>query len=79
MGSGIIYGRNPVTEALRAGRQLDRVIIQDGATGSVGKIKALAKEAGVPLDYADKKRLDTLAGTGAHQGVIAFAESEAAA
>ena len=73
MGSGIIYGRNPVTEALRAGRQLDRVIIQDGATGSVGKIKALAKEAGVPLDYADKKRLDTLAGTGAHQGVIAFA------
>ncbi len=71
MGS-TIYGRNPVTEALRAGRKLDRILIQDGATGAVGKIKVLAKEAGIPLDYADKKRLDALAGTGAHQGVVAF-------
>ena len=41
----IIYGRNAVTEALRAGKCIDTVYIQKGSTG-LGKLITLAKENG---------------------------------
>ena len=70
--SDIIIGRNPVIEAIKSGREIDKIIIQNNATGSVGKIRSLAKENGIVVNGADKAGLDRLAGSGAHQGVVAF-------
>lgn len=68
----MIFGRNPVAEALKSGREMERILIQRGAGGSVGKILSLAKERGVILQYEEKEFLDRKAGGGRHQGVIAF-------
>ncbi len=70
----IIYGRNPVIEALSAGRAIDRIYIQDGLNHPViKKIKNLAKEKGVRYDFADARRLDKMCGGANHQGVAALA------
>jgi 23S rRNA (guanosine2251-2'-O)-methyltransferase len=67
-----IYGRNPVIEALRAGADIERVLIQKNIEGAGKKIFALAKKAGVPLHIVDRRALDREAGAAAHQGVIAY-------
>jgi 23S rRNA (guanosine2251-2'-O)-methyltransferase len=66
-----IIGRNPVLEALRAGRGFDRLLVQKGAEGSIQKLIDLARENGVAVKFAEKPALDREAG-GAHQGVVAF-------
>lgn len=71
---GIIEGRNAVTEAFRAGRAIDKVYIAIGErTPALNHIAALAKEAGAVVADADKRKLDSMSVTGAHQGVIAIA------
>lgn len=70
----IIYGRNPVIEALAAGRAIDKIYIQDRLNHPViGKIRNLAKEKGVRYDFADSRKLDRMSGGANHQGVIAMA------
>lgn len=71
----LLFGRNPVLEALRSGRPVDKVLIQQGAEGSIGKIIAQAKQAGVPVLDAEKKTLDRMAGGTSHQGVAAYVSS----
>lgn len=66
----IIYGRNAVTEALRAGKAVDTVFVQRGA-GGLGKLIALAKEAGAVVKDAAPDKLDELAGGEKHGGVAA--------
>ena len=70
----IIEGRNAVLEALRSGRDIDRVMILDGAhdnaLGSI--IKEIKRHKETKLDFVDKKRLDGLSSTGKHQGVLAM-------
>lgn len=68
----MLIGRNPVTEALKSGREMERILVQKGAGGSIGKILTLAKEQGVVVRYEEKSYLDKKAGGGHHQGVIAF-------
>ena len=71
---GIIEGRNAVTEAFKAGRAIDKVYIAIGErTPALSHIAALAKEAGTVIADADKRKLDSMSVTGAHQGVIAIA------
>ena len=67
-----IVGRNPVLEALRSGREVDRLLVQEGAEGSIGKIISLAKERKVPVSFAKKTLLDQKARGSSHQGVIAY-------
>ncbi|HHX92524.1 MAG TPA: 23S rRNA (guanosine(2251)-2'-O)-methyltransferase RlmB [Clostridiales bacterium] len=67
----LIIGRNPVMEAVRSGRTIDKILIQREAEGSVKKIVAMAKEQGIQLRYVDKKALDRLAPGRPHQGVAA--------
>ncbi|MDR1246546.1 MAG: 23S rRNA (guanosine(2251)-2'-O)-methyltransferase RlmB [Clostridiales Family XIII bacterium] len=68
-----IIGRNPVLEALRAGRGFDRLLVQKGAGGSIQRIIDLARESGVAVSFAEKNAIDREAGAGgAHQGVVAF-------
>lgn len=73
-----IVGRNPVLEALRAGRPIHKLLIARGATeGSVRVIRAQAREQGIPVQEVDRARLDELAGTPHHQGVVALAAARA--
>lgn len=68
----IIIGRNPVSEALRSNRSIDRIIIAKGAkTGAVVGILAKAKSKGVPIKEADPRKLDYLCKGANHQGIIA--------
>lgn len=70
-----LEGRNPVWEALRAGRKIKKVYLAKQAHGpQVNAIIATAQERGIPVEYCEKKELDRLATTGRHQGVIAWAE-----
>ena len=68
----IIFGRNSVTEAIKAGRPIDSVMVARGErSGSIPKILADAKDAGIPIKEVDRKKLDFMCGHGNHQGVIA--------
>ena len=72
-----IEGRNPVMEALRSGRPIDKIIVQNGEKhGSIIKILAMAKEKHIAISYADKAKLDTMAEGRSHQGVIAYAAAK---
>lgn len=71
----ILTGRNPVTEALRSGRTIDKLMVQTGAEGSVKVILALAKERGIPVHFVKRAALDRVAGMESHQGVAAFVAS----
>ena len=70
-GLEVVAGRNPVTEALNAGRTVERVFIADGSEGSVSKIIAIAREKGVALDFVPKEKIDAMAPNVKHQGVVA--------
>lgn len=67
-----IAGRNPVAEALRSGRALNKVMVQDGARG-VTEIISAAREKGVAVEFVKSDKLDKLAQGVRHQGVVAYA------
>ena len=68
----MIEGRNAVTEALRSGRTVNKVYLVDGDTDrALGRLAAMAKEAGAVVVRIDRRKLNEMSQTGAHQGVIA--------
>lgn len=70
----IIEGRNPVIEAIRSGKPIDKLYVLDGCNdGPVMTIKREAKKKDIYVKYVAKERLDQLSETGKHQGVIAYA------
>jgi len=67
-----VHGVNPVRELLRAGGDAAELWVAEGAErGRLGEILRLAREAGVRLKEAPRQKLDRLAGTDHHQGVVA--------
>ena len=67
-----LEGRNPVMEAIKSGRAIDKVFVLAGErNGSVVKIISLCKQNKIPVIEVDKIRLDKMSTTKAHQGVIA--------
>ena len=72
MEENLIVGRNAVTEALKAGRSIGKIFIAQGSEGSIKKILALAKEAGIFCEFTNSAKLDKMF-NGRHQGVIAIA------
>jgi 23S rRNA (guanosine2251-2'-O)-methyltransferase len=71
---GMIEGRNAVTEALRAGRAVDKLYIAKGDTDrTLSRLAAQARKAGAVVVEADRRKLDAMSITGAHQGVVAVA------
>lgn len=71
---GIIEGRNAVIEALRAGESIDKIYLAKGETDkTLGHIASKARAAGVVVVEADRRKLDGMSRTHAHQGVIALA------
>ena len=70
----VIVGRNPVSEAIRSARTIDRILVtKGGKTGTIVGILAKAKEKQIPIKEVDSKKLDFLAGNENHQGIIAMA------
>lgn len=69
----LIEGRNAVIEALRAGRAIDKLFISKGETDkTLGHIASRAREQGVVVVECDRRKLDYMSRTHAHQGVIAL-------
>ena len=69
---GLIEGRNAVTEALRSGRTINKIFLADGDTDrSLGRLAAMAKDAGAVVVRIDRRKLNDMSPTGAHQGIIA--------
>lgn len=74
MNSDIIFGRNSVIEALKAGRSINKIILLEGANdSSIKKILTLAGKARIVKEYVSRQKLDKICGGKNHQGVIAMA------
>jgi 23S rRNA (guanosine2251-2'-O)-methyltransferase len=68
-----IIGRNPVLEAIRSGRSIDKILIKKGKyEGSIVPIIKKAKEAKILIQEVDRAKLDAIAEGENHQGVIAY-------
>ena len=71
---GQLEGRNALQEALRSGRTIDKVFIASGETDrGLQRLAAEAKEAGAVVVPVDRRKLDAMSFTHAHQGVITLA------
>lgn len=69
----LIFGRNSVAEALKSDRPLDCIMVAKGEHGgSVPKLIADAKKAGLAIKEVDRKKLDYMCGHANHQGIIAL-------
>lgn len=69
----IIEGRNAVIEALRAGRAIDKIFLARGDVDkTLGHIASKAREKGIVVTECDRRKLDFMSQTHAHQGVIAL-------
>jgi 23S rRNA (guanosine2251-2'-O)-methyltransferase len=69
----VLSGVHPVVEALRAHHTLERILIAQGAGGTrLQEIIDLARRASIPVRFEARAALDRLAGTPAHQGVVAL-------
>lgn len=68
----MIYGRNPVGEAFRAGKTAERIYFVKGERDArLSKLFSEAKDRRVPVEYVDRAVLDRLCGGGNHQGIAA--------
>ena len=69
--SELIGGKNPVVEALRSGRELNKIWVAEGLNmKSIGEILSLAKKAGIIVQAVPKQKLDGLLDIN-HQGIVA--------
>ena len=70
----LLCGRNPIREALKSGRDIEKLLVQKGElSGSAREILQLAKELRVPVQEVEKAHLDALARS--HQGMVAYASA----
>ena len=65
-------GRNAVLELLKTDKNIDKILLEKGAQGSLGRIFAEARKRDIRVQFVDKKVLDKESIEGRHQGVIAF-------
>ncbi len=72
--SAIIEGRNPVIEALKAGRPINKILLDRNikSHSTVAEILHLSKARGIPVEYVEKHIMDSQSSTGANQGIIAY-------
>lgn len=70
--SDLIEGRNAVIEAVRSGKTVDKLYIQEGLQdNSINSFVSKLKSSGTLINYVKKQKLDQMSVTGKHQGVIA--------
>lgn len=69
----LITGRQPLIEALEAGKQIDKILFQKNISGeSIGKIRQLAAQHNIPVQHVPVEKLHALTRSN-HQGVVAMA------
>lgn len=69
--AGLIAGRNPVIEALKAGKSLNAIYVNSEGGGSLGLICGMARERGIVVKQVSDAKLSAMSGGASHQGVIA--------
>jgi 23S rRNA (guanosine2251-2'-O)-methyltransferase len=76
--SETLEGRNPVLEALRSGRPLNKILMSKHSGGQtpVSEIIALSRSRGIVVEFVDREILDKLSETRSHQGVIAYVSAK---
>ena len=74
----IIEGRNPVIEALKAGRPISKILLDSNIKkqGAVELILTLSRSRGVLVEFVERQVIEKQASTGSSQGVIAFVEAK---
>lgn len=65
-------GRNAVLELLKTDKTIEKILLEKGAQGTLGKIFAEARRKNVRVQFVDRAALDRESETKRHQGVIAF-------
>lgn len=65
-------GRNAVLELLKTDKTIEKILLERGAQGSLGRIFAMAREKGIRVQFVAKEALDRESREKRHQGVIAF-------
>ena len=70
----LLSGRNPIREALKSGRDIEKLLVARGElSGSAREIVSMARERRIPVQEVDRARLDAI--TRNHQGMLAFASA----
>jgi len=70
----ILIGRNPIREAIKSGRDMERLLVARGdLSGSAREIVSMARENRIVVQAVERSRLDEIAPN--HQGMIAFASA----
>ncbi|MGZ4164125.1 MAG: 23S rRNA (guanosine(2251)-2'-O)-methyltransferase RlmB [Tumebacillaceae bacterium] len=68
-----VVGRHPVLEALKAGRQINKILLAEGSTGNtVMEILGKARDSNIVVQTVPKAKLDQATETRNHQGIIAY-------
>lgn len=71
--AGILAGRHAITEAIKAGRGINRILIADGMHGGVRELRDLARAHDITVDIVSRAKLDAAAQGARHQGMLAYA------
>ncbi|MFD1850725.1 23S rRNA (guanosine(2251)-2'-O)-methyltransferase RlmB [Oceanobacillus bengalensis] len=75
MDQEFIVGKNPVIEALKSGRSVNKVLVSEQLNANTqGKLRMLVKEAGTVIQKVPRNKLDQITSEN-HQGVIAYVAS----
>lgn len=70
----LLSGRNPIREAIKSGRDIERLLVAKGdLSGTAREIVAMARERHIPIQTVERSRLDEI--TRNHQGMLAFASA----
>lgn len=74
----VIEGKNPILEALRAGRPLNKILLAENikSDSAITEILGHARNRRIPVEYIDRGVLDRQGLTGASQGVLAYAAAK---
>jgi 23S rRNA (guanosine2251-2'-O)-methyltransferase len=69
----IIYGRHPITDAIKAGKVFEKIMIQQGLRGEMEiEIRKLCRENQIPLSIVPREKLNKMANGANHQGLVGF-------
>ena len=70
----LLSGRNPIREAIKSGRDIEKLLVAKGdLSGTAKEIIAMAKERHIPVQMVERSRLDEI--TPHHQGMLAYASA----
>ncbi|MBI2078032.1 MAG: 23S rRNA (guanosine(2251)-2'-O)-methyltransferase RlmB, partial [Euryarchaeota archaeon] len=71
----VLFGKNPVLEAIRAARSVIEVHVAEGSQSSAQEVLGAARDEGIPVKVVTKKSIEDKAKGQVHQGVIAFVKA----